>query len=69
MFYKNKNVLIYIRYKYLLNFILQTMPLQSGKVQGKHLFSGYKDIPEESREMYGDYIASYLKAFQPEVAR
>ena len=24
---------------------------------------------EELREMYGDYIASYLKAFQPEVAR
>ena len=30
--------------------------------------SGYKDMPEELREMYGDYIASYLKAFQPEVA-
>ena len=68
MFYKNKNVLIYIRYKYLLIFILQTMPLQSGKVQGKHLFSGYKDIPEESREMYGDYIDSYLKVFRAKMA-
>ena len=31
--------------------------------------SGYKDMPEELREMYGDYIASYLKVFQAEVAR
>jgi hypothetical protein len=40
------------------------MPLQSGKMQGKHLFSRYKDIPEESRVIYWDYIASYLKVFQ-----
>ena len=44
------------------------MPLQSGKARGKHLFSGHKDIPEESRIIYWDYIASYLKVFQAKMA-
>jgi len=44
------------------------MPLQSVKAQGKHLVSGHNDIPEESRVIYWDYIASYLKVFQAKMA-
>jgi len=50
------------------NFYFTSNAFAIRKVQGKHLFSGYKDIPEESREMYGDYIASCLKVFQAKMA-
>ena len=60
---------LYIKGIYIFTtFILQAMPLQSGKARGKHLFSGHKDIPEESRIIYWDYIASYLKVFQAKMA-
>jgi|LakMenE01Jun11ns_1017448.scaffolds.fasta_scaffold9808340_1 hypothetical protein len=50
------------------NFYFTSNAFAIRKVQGKHLFSGHKDIPEESRIIYWDYIASYLKVFQAKMA-
>lgn len=57
----------YATFEYEIHHMPEECLCNSEKCRGT--ISGYKDMPEELREMYGDYIASYLKVFQAEVAR
>jgi len=57
----------YATFEYEIHHMPEECLCNSKKCRGT--ISGYKDMPEELREMYGDYIASYLKVFQTEAAR
>lgn len=57
----------YATFEYEIHHMPEECLCNSKKCRGT--ISGYKDMPEELREMYGKYIASYLKVFQAEVVR